>query len=107
MVCEGLGSGTDESGGGIHLRNCRDVAISESQILDAFVWGVELDDCVRCRVSGNSIVDRRKQPTMLEAVRVRGKSRDNLIQNNMLGGTVRKTIAADAGTTTEQGNVEV
>ena len=107
MVCEALGAGDEDAGGGIHLRGCRDVAVSESQILDALVRGVELEDCVRCRVSGNSIVDRREQPTMLEGVRVRGMSRGNLVQNNMLGGAVREGVVAEEGMAVLQGNVEV
>ena len=107
LVTRRLCSGSADSGAAFTLVRCRDVAISECQILDSLHRGVELEDCQRCRVSGNSIVDRRKEHSMLQAVRVRGKSVDNLVQNNLLGGARQKLLDVVLGSSTPQGNVEL
>ena len=44
---------------------------------------------------------------MLQAVRVRGKSVDNLVQNNLLGGARQKLLDVVPGSATLQGNVEL
>ncbi len=64
-------------------------------------------DCVRCRVSSNSIVDRRQPPRMLEAIRLTGNCRDNLIDNNMVGGARRVAIEVAKGDAVVRDNVEV
>lgn len=71
---------------------CSDCGISDCQILDPLHRGLELEDCVRCRVANNTIVDRRSQPTMRHAIRILGISRDNLITSNILGGATEKLL---------------
>ena len=107
LVTRRLCSGSAVAGAAFTLVRCQDVAISECQIIDPLHRGVELEDCQRCRISGNSIVDRRKKHSMLQAIRVRGKSVDNLVQNNLLGGARGKLLDIAAGSSTLQGNVEV
>lgn len=107
LVAERLCAGTPEKGAGITLIRCRDVALSESQVLDPLVRGVELQDCRRCRVSGNTIYDRRAKPKMLHAIRVLGESRDNLIQNNLIGNAKLQPLDVPKGTAVLQGNVKV
>jgi len=107
LVAQRLCSGSEKTGGAITLVRCKDIAISECQILDSLHRGVELIDCERCRVSGNSIIDRKEKPSMLQAVRVQGNSRDNLIQNNMLGGARDVLILADTEKNHLQGNIEL
>ena len=53
-----------------------------------------MEDCIRCRIANNTIVDRREKPTMCQAIRVFGKSRDNLITGNILGGATEKLLEA-------------
>ncbi|MCH7988050.1 MAG: right-handed parallel beta-helix repeat-containing protein [Planctomycetes bacterium] len=107
LVTQRLCAGTAEKGAGITLTRCRDMAISDCQILDPLVRGIELEDCIRCRVSNNSIIDRRDKPTMLNAIRVLGKSRDNLVQNNLLGGAKEQLLDILKGTAILQGNSEI
>jgi hypothetical protein len=107
LVTQRLCAGTAEKGAGITLVRCRDMAISDCQILDPLVRGIELEDCIRCRVSNNSIIDRRDKPTMLNAIRVLGKSRDNLVQNNLLGGAKQQLLDTLKGTAMMQGNREI
>lgn len=65
LVTHELSSGTPEQGAGITLVRCQDMAVSDCQITDPRIRGIELVDCSRCRVSNNSIIDRRKPPRML------------------------------------------
>jgi nitrous oxidase accessory protein NosD len=106
LVAHRLGAGTPKEGAGITLVRCRDTAVSECQITDPFVRGIELRDCQRCRISDNSIADRRETHLMQQAIRVTGNSRDNLVQNNLVSGAVQSLIDVPDSTATVQGNVE-
>jgi len=74
---------------------CSDCGVSDCQILDPLHRGLELEDCVRCRVANNTIVDRRASPSMKHAIRVLG--RDSLITGNILGGATEKLLDASGG----------
>ncbi len=87
-----LCAGAAEQGGAITFVRCSDCGISDCQILDPLHRGLELEDCVRCRVSNNTIVDRRDKPSMRHAIRVVGKSRNNLITGNILSGATDKLL---------------
>ena len=79
-------AGSNESGAAVTFVRCNDCGMSDCQILDPLHRGLELEDCVRCRIANNTIVDRREQPTMRHAIRFVGRCRDNLITGNILGG---------------------
>ena len=85
-------AGSAERGAAVNFVRCSDSGISDCQILDPLYRGIELEDCVRCRVANNTIVDRRETPTMRHAIRVIGKSRDNLITGNILGNATERLI---------------
>ncbi|MGE0608032.1 MAG: right-handed parallel beta-helix repeat-containing protein [Pirellulales bacterium] len=107
LVTQRLCAGSAEKGAGIALVRCRDCGVSDCQVLDPLHRGLELLDCVRCRVANNTIVDRRPQPKMRHAVRVSGNSRDNLIVNNMLGGATVKPLAMSDEQGQQRGNLEL
>lgn len=85
-------AGSAERGAAVAFVRCSDCGISDCQILDPLHRGLELEDCVRCRVANNTIVDRRSQPTMRHAIRILGRSRDNLITGNILSGATDKLL---------------
>jgi len=85
-------AGSAERGAAVTFVRCSDCGVSDCQILDALHRGLELEDCVRCRVTNNTIVDRRSQPKMRHAIRILGRSRDNLIRGNILGGAIDKLL---------------
>ena len=85
-------AGSAERGAAVTFVRCSDCGVSDCQILDPLHRGLELEDCVRCRVANNTIVDRRASPSMKHAIRVLGQSRDNLITGNILGGATEKLI---------------
>ena len=76
---------------------CRDSGVSDCQILDPLYRGIELEDCLRCRVANNTIVDRRAEPRMRQAVRIVGSSRDNLVAGNICRGGAGELLEAPAG----------
>lgn len=92
LVTQRLCTGTAERGAAITLVRCRDFSINDCQILDPLVRGIELEDCERCRISNNSIVDRRTTPKMLQGIRVRGASTKNVFNGNLIGGSVHSRI---------------
>jgi hypothetical protein len=92
LSAQRLWAGTAERGGAVTLIRCRDVALSNCQLLDSRVRGVELIDCRRCSVAANHIVDRRADPTMREGIRVSGDSRDILLLGNIVGGATQQAI---------------
>jgi parallel beta-helix repeat protein len=87
-------SGSAERGAAITFLRCTDSSLSDSQILDPLHRGVELEDCQRCRITNNTIVDRRSERTMKHAIRLVGQCRDNLITGNLLGGATEKLLDA-------------
>ena len=107
LQSEHLCYGTPERGAGVTLEQCHDITIGHCQILDPQVRGIELRDCVRCQLSGNSIIDRRDPPSMLQAIRLLGDCRDNLLHNNMLGGAVDQAIVLADGAATVRGNLDL
>ena len=89
-----LCAGSAERGAAITFVRCSDCGVSDCQILDPLHRGIELEDCHRCRVANNTIADRRAKPTMRQAIRVVGQSRNNLITGNILSGTTEKLLDA-------------
>ncbi|MFM7071013.1 MAG: right-handed parallel beta-helix repeat-containing protein [Planctomycetota bacterium] len=95
LAAERFCAGSPETGAAVTFRRCQDSSLSNSHILDPLHRGVELEDCVRCRVAHNTIVDRRPKPRMAEAIRVLGSSRDNIIAGNIVGGATGQAIQAN------------
>ena len=106
LVTERLCSGSRESGGAITLVRCNESSISDCQILDAMYRGVELTDCHNCRVSNNTIIDRREQTRMRHGVRVTSGG-GNLVQNNLLGSAVDSRLEATPNAATIVANYDV
>ena len=88
-------AGLPEQGAAVTFVRCSDCGISDCQILDARHRGLELQDCQRCRVTNNTIVDRRVNPTMRQAIRILGTSRHNLVTGNILGGATETLLEGD------------
>ncbi len=81
-----LHGGSPESGAGITLRDCTDVAVSDCQILDPDFRGIEVLNSTRTRIANNTIADRRDPPEMIHAIRVDAASTRTLLTNNILQG---------------------
>jgi len=92
LVTQRFCAGSVERDAAITFVRCSDCAVSDCQILDPLFRGLELLDCLRCRVANNTVVDRREKPVMRHAIRVVGQSRDNLITGNILGGAIETLL---------------
>ncbi len=75
--------GDAKSGGSITLEQCEDCSVSDCQVLSPRWRGIYLDACQRCRVDGNSVVDRHEPARSTAGIEVAGGS-NNLVQNNLL-----------------------
>jgi hypothetical protein len=93
LTAESLGSGSDDSGAGVMFHGCRDIQMTGCQIVDPLFAGLELEDCACCVITGNSIVDRRDMDPMKNAIRLKGRNRDVIIQHNLLKGSAQIAIA--------------
>ncbi len=98
-------AGSAERGAAVTFLRCSDCGISDCQILDPMYCGIELEDCVRCRVANNTIADRRTRPTMRHAIRISGMCSDNLITGNILGGATEKLIDASEASSEVRDNL--
>ncbi|MCE9607050.1 MAG: right-handed parallel beta-helix repeat-containing protein [Planctomycetia bacterium] len=97
LATQRLCAGSQEHGAGITFVRCQDCGVSDCQILDPLYRGIELEDCLRCRVANNTIVDRRTKPRMQQAVRIVGRSRDILVTGNICRGAVGELVEAPTG----------
>ncbi|MEX1230494.1 MAG: right-handed parallel beta-helix repeat-containing protein [Planctomycetaceae bacterium] len=104
---ERIASGTAEEGGAISLINSKAITVSQCILLDCNHRGIDVADCDHCQIQGNTITDRRDPVRMLQAVRVRGTSKGNVVQGNIVSGAAGELIDVAEGTAEVQGNVEL
>jgi len=95
--------GSSESGGAIDVRASEDVAISNCQVLDFMHRGITLTDGLRCRVTGCSVIERRRPPAPGTSIQVKN-GRDNLIADNIIN---RGGLSVAEGTATARDNLEI
>lgn len=107
LVTHKLGYGDQKQGGAITLLRCTDMAVTGCQLTDPRVRGIDLVDCSRCRISDNSIVDRRARPMMRNAIRLTGRGSNNLVQHNLVGGSTERHLDVPNGQALLTGNVEI
>ncbi|MFO0870875.1 MAG: right-handed parallel beta-helix repeat-containing protein [Pirellulales bacterium] len=86
LATQRMSAGAPASGAAVTLVRCRDSSVCDCQLLDPVHCGIELQDCERCRVVNNTVVDRRATPTFRAAIRLRGRCRNNLVAGNLVGG---------------------
>jgi hypothetical protein len=79
--------------------------MSDCQIIDAVYCGLELRDCHRCRISNNTIVDRRAEPTMRHAIRLAGTNEHVLLSANILGGATESLLSGISSPTEGRDNL--
>ena len=103
-IIENSLQGSEKAGGAVNVRNSKDVAIVNCQILDPRYRGITLTNVTRCRVTGCSIIDRRQTPMMRESILLKGKSYDNLIADNIVN---RGSLSVAKGTAIVRDNIEI
>jgi hypothetical protein len=105
LILEGVRAGSAESGGAIEAFDCRELTITGCQILDPAHRGIDLVNVRHARVSDCTVLDRRERPTMLEAIRLGGAGKENLVHNNLVGRGTRGDLAIADGAANVAGNV--
>lgn len=91
LVTERLCSGSNEAGAGINLVRCRESSIDNCQVLDPMHRGIELEDCRNCRVTNNTVIDRREERSMQHAIRIR-RGKSNVVRQNLVGGAIQSNV---------------
>ena len=102
-IIENSFQGSSQSGGAIDVQASEDVAIVNCQVLDFRYRGITLTDAVRCRVTGCSVIERRREPMKGASIQIKG-GRDNFIADNIVN---RGGLSIAEGTATVRGNLEI
>ena len=105
LITERLCSGSDESGAAIEFIRCRESSINNCQVLDPRYRGIELTACRNCRVTDNTVIDRREEATMREAIRVEDSASTVIVRNNLVGGATEAAFSIDGDSETPDSNV--
>ena len=105
LILDNARAGTPDSGGAIEVIEASEVNITACQVLDPLYRGIELTNVRHARVSECTVVDRKKTPTMVDAIRLAGDSHDNVVLNNLLGRGRGSALNVATGTASVSGNV--
>lgn len=103
-VFEGIRAGPAGDGAAISVRDSSEITIAACQILDPAPVALSLANVRNTRVTGCTIVDRRRPPGMVEAVRWAGPGGGNALTGNLIGGGTRGRIVADTTAVVEGDN---
>ncbi len=102
-IIENSFQGSSESGGAVDIRASEDVAIVNCQVLDFTYRGITLTDGLRCRITGCSVIERRRAPQAGSSIQVKG-GRDNLVADNIIN---RGGLSVAEGAATIRNNLEI
>ena len=74
----------------LELKECRNITVSNCQILDSAPCGVRLHDCSEMMLTGLTIADRRVPPLQQVALKWTGETSDSLISSCRFSGCVEQ-----------------
>jgi parallel beta-helix repeat protein len=104
LILESTRAGGPDSGGAIEVFDSREIAITGCQVLDPESRGIYLSNASNSRVSDCTILDRRAAVKMLEALRITGFGRGNLVTANLFGRGSRGDLHVAPATAVVQDN---
>jgi len=104
LILEDTRAGSPDAGGAIEVYDSSEISITGCQVLDPVHRGIELVNVVHSRVSDCTVIDRRATPSMQEAVRLTGKGRGNVVQNNLVSRGVRGDLVISGDLARVDGN---
>ncbi len=105
LTLESTRAGSPDVGGAIEVFDSREISITACQVLDPTHRGIFLSNVQNSRVSDCTVLDRRPDRTMAEAIRVAGASRQNMIHNNLIGRGTSGDLVVAAGAADTSGNL--
>ena len=79
----------------LELIDCNRVNISGAQLLDGVPHGLHAHNCSGLNVTGCTIRDTRPKVKSINAVRISGPGKNNLLGMNSIGGSLKDTVVAD------------
>jgi polygalacturonase len=91
ILVEGAVAGDEKAGGAIELIDCRQTTVTACQVFEPRWCGVYVAGCRDTRITGCTVTDRGKEPTMRAGVEVVGASRGTRV----VGNTVRRGAKGD------------
>jgi hypothetical protein len=96
LILEGVRAGRPDRGAAISVTDSEAVTIGHCQVLDPTARGIELDGVRGAVVEGCTVLDRRAEPSMTEAIRLRGLCSGVSIRGNVVSGG-QEAIVVDGG----------
>jgi hypothetical protein len=96
LILEGVRAGSPDRGAAISVTDSDAVTIGHCQVLDPTARGIELDGVRGAVVEGCTVLDRRIEPSMTEAIRLRGRCSGVSIRGNVVSGG-QEAIVVDEG----------
>jgi hypothetical protein len=96
LTLEGVRAGRPDRGAAISVTDSEAVTIGHCQVLDPTARGIELDGVRGAVVEGCTVLDRRAEPSMTEAIRLRGLCSGVSIRGNVVSGG-QEAIVVDGG----------
>ncbi|RUL88792.1 right-handed parallel beta-helix repeat-containing protein [Tautonia sociabilis] len=106
LILEGVRAGRPDAGAAIAVADSEAVTIAHCQVLDPTSRAVELRDVRGAIVEGCTLIDRRAEPSMVEAIRLRGRSSGVAIRGNLVSGGPA-AIVGEVERASVEGNVDI
>jgi hypothetical protein len=104
LVLEDCRRGSHDAGGAISLVRTKDTAVCGCQVYDPAFRGIWLHQCERCRISGNTLIDRRDRPRMLVGIESKEPRGQNWLLDNIVIGATKQAIQAGSDLDTAENN---
>lgn len=105
LIVESARAGSPEAGGAVHIVDSREITLAGCQILDPEHRGLHLERVKNATVSACTLLARKPNATMRDAVLATDCGRDVLIQGNILGRGVGSDLRSAGGEPTVAGNI--
>lgn len=91
---------------GIYINGVNQVGIENCDIYNNTVYGINMSNCLRCRIIGNNIFDDQITKTQTAGITESGTSDKNIITNNVVYGNATSQIITVGASTVKANNVE-
>lgn len=76
----------------LELTECRNITVSNCQILDSAPYGVRLHDCQEMMLTGLAIADRREPPLQQVALKWTGIAENSIVSQCRFAGCTQQTV---------------
>lgn len=102
VSCTMSGNGSS----GVYINGVNQVGIQNCDIYNNTVYGINMSNCLRCRIMGNNVFDDQTTKTQTTGITESGTCDKNIITNNVVYGNATSQITAIGASTVKANNVE-